>query len=98
MLDVNILELVKKQRRICKVGLARELIRDEQVKVRFTESDRCVVKAASNAIDVNEAQFLYAIAIGTLQEMMDADADAELANEIKAEIKLAGLSVPHWMN
>lgn len=96
MLDVNILELVKKQRRICKVGLARELIRDEQVKVRFTESDRCVVKAASNAIDVNEAQFLYAIAIGTLQEMMDAD--AELANEIKAEIKLAGLSVPHWMN
>ena len=96
MLDVNILELVKKQRRIGKVGLARELIRDEQVKVRFTESDRCVVKAASNAIDVNEAQFLYAIAIGTLQEMMDAD--AELANEIKAEIKLAGLSIPHWMN
>ena len=96
MLDVNILDLVKKQRRIGKVGLARELIRDEQVKVRFTESDRCVVKAASNAIDVNEAQFLYAIAIGTLREMMDAD--VELADEIKAEIKLAGLSVPHWMN
>ena len=96
MIDLSILELIKKQRRIGKIGLPQELIRDEEVKVRFTESDRCVVRAASNAIHVNEAQFLYAIVIGTLREMMDAD--VELANEIKAEIKLAGLSMPHWMN
>lgn len=96
MLDANILELVKKQRRIGKVGLPPELIRDEEVKVRFTEVDRCVVKVASDAINANEAQFLYAMAIGTLREMIDAD--VELANEIKAEIKLEGLSIPHWMN
>ena len=81
MLDANILELIKNQRKIGKIGLPQELIRDEEVKVRFTESDRCVVKAASNAIDVNEVQFLYAMVIGTLRKMMDAD--VELANEIK---------------
>ena len=95
MLDANILELIKNQRKIGKIGLPQELIRDEEVKVRFTESDRCVVKAASNAIDVNEVQFLYAMVIGTLRKMMDAD--VELANEIKAEIKLADLFIPHWM-
>ena len=95
MLDANILELIKNQRKIGKIGLPQELIRDEEVKVRFTESDRCVVKAASNAIDVNKVQFLYAIAIGSLQEMMNAG--VELANEIKAEIKLADLFIPHWM-
>ena len=95
MLDANILELIKNQRKIGKIGLPQELIRDEEVKVRFTESDRCVVKPASNAIDVNEVQFLYAMVIGTLRKMMDAD--VELANEIKAEIKLADLFIPHWM-
>ena len=53
------------------------------------------MKPASNAIDVNKVQFLYAIAIGSLQEMMNAD--IELANEIKSEIKFTGLSIPHWM-
>ena len=38
MLDANILELIKNQRKIGKIGLPQELIRDEEVKVRFTES------------------------------------------------------------
>ena len=53
------------------------------------------MKPASNAIDVNKVQFLYAIAIGSLQEMMNAG--VELANEIKSKIKFTGLSIPHGM-
>lgn len=49
------------------------------------------MKPASNAIDVNKVQFLYTIAIGSLQEMMNAG--IELANEIKSKIKFTGLSI-----
>ena len=47
------------------------------------------MKPASNVIDVNKVQFLYAI--GSLQEMMNAG--VELANEIKSKIKFTGLSI-----
>ena len=40
MLDKNILNLIKAHRKIGKAGLPQELIRDEQIKVRFTESDQ----------------------------------------------------------
>ena len=89
------LTAIAERRKIGKVGLPQELIRDEQVKVRFTESDRAVIDSFSKAADTNEAQFLYTIAISSVRDMMIND--AALALDIKNELLQAGIALPDWM-
>ncbi|TGZ35351.1 hypothetical protein EQ875_01632 [Photobacterium damselae subsp. damselae] len=89
------LSTIAERRKIGKAGLPQELIRDEQVKVRFTESDRAVIDTFAKNVDTNEAQFLYTLAISSVRDMMINDAG--LAQEIKHELLRAGIVLPEWM-
>lgn len=94
--ETQMLTTIAARRKIGKVGLPQALIRDEQIKVRFTESDRAVIDSFSKAADTNEAQFLYTLAISSVRDMMINDTD--LAREIRDELTMAGITIPEWMS
>ncbi|WP_146144136.1 hypothetical protein [Photobacterium phosphoreum] len=93
--ETQMLTTIAARRKIGKVGLPHALIRYEQVKVRFTESDRAVIDSFSKAAATNEAQFLYTLAISSVRDMMINDAD--LVREIRNELTIAGIAIPEWM-
>ncbi|AWK83852.1 hypothetical protein [Photobacterium damselae] len=93
--ETKLLNEINERRKIGKRGLPLNLIRDEQIKVRFTESDRAVIDSVSRSVGTNEAQFLYTLAISSVREMMIND--PVIAVEIKRELNRVGVTIPQWM-
>ncbi|MGF1727043.1 hypothetical protein [Photobacterium nomapromontoriensis] len=95
--EKTLLKTVAERRKIGKPGLSLDLIRDAQVKIRFTDSEREVVKKiAQSAADTTEAQFVYTLAISAVRDMMIAD--PQIAEQIKTALIHEGISIPDWMS
>ncbi|MCG7588723.1 hypothetical protein [Photobacterium sp. OFAV2-7] len=91
----ELLNDVHERRRTGKRGLPQHLIRDEQVKIRFTEPDRAVVDAVADKAGTNEGVFVYMLAIAGIRDLLTTEPD--LAEAIIEELKLQGIPVPDWL-
>ena len=91
----KLLNDVHERRRAGKRGLPHHLIRDEQVKIRFTEPDRAVVDAVAGKAGTNEGVFVYMLAIAGVRELLTTE--PELAEAITDELKRQGIPVPEWV-
>ncbi|HDL7460323.1 TPA: hypothetical protein PXN44_001187 [Yersinia enterocolitica] len=83
------------RKKVGKNGLPFHIVREDQIKTRWTESEAVAIKSTANALESNPAVETNVAAIRGFLAMF-AEAPEMLAH-VHAELKLAGLPVPGWL-
>lgn len=83
------------RKKVGKHGLPFHIVRDDQIKTRWTESEATTIKTVANAMESNPAVETNTAAIMGFLAMF-AEAPEMLAH-VHNELKAAGLPLPEWL-
>lgn len=83
------------RKKVGKTGLPFHLVREDQIKTRWTESEAVAIKATSHALSSNPAVEVNAAAVRGFLAMFAESPDMLI--HVYTELKASGLPVPEWL-
>jgi|SRR5471030_919962 len=83
------------RKKVGKTGLPFHLVREDQIKTRWTESEAVTIKATSDALSSNPAVEVNQAAVRGFLAMFAES--PEMLIHVYHELKTAGLPIPEWL-
>ncbi|EMY3532132.1 hypothetical protein AXW37_06295 [Yersinia ruckeri] len=83
------------RKRVGKCGLPLHIVREDQIKTRWTESEAATIKSTANALDSNPAVETNVAAIRGFLAMFNES--PQMLAYVHRELLAAGLPVPNWL-
>ncbi|WP_145517488.1 hypothetical protein [Yersinia mollaretii] len=83
------------RKRVGRKGLPLHVVRDDQIKTRWTESEAKTIKSTANVLKSNPA---VETSVAAIRGFLDLFAESpEMLIHVHAELNVAGLPAPHWL-
>ncbi|MBQ4788045.1 hypothetical protein F9U39_01280 [Pectobacterium versatile] len=83
------------RKKVGKAGLPFHVVREDQIKTRWTESEAATIKSVAGAMSSNPAVETNTAAIRGFLAMFAES--PEMLGHVHSELKAAGLPIPDWL-
>ncbi|WP_315707570.1 hypothetical protein [Brenneria uluponensis] len=83
------------RKKVGKVGLPFHILRENQIKTRWTESEATTIKSVAEAMSSNPAVETNTAAIRGFLAMFEES--PEMLAHVQSELNAAGLPIPDWL-